>query len=187
MSEWSATDESLLHGLLLSRRLSTGQGIPTIQPRFILPQDEDQFATIDQCTLLRFLEGDSTYVHRQGAPLANLFLWGPTNEAKRQKALKRSAAKWRPVLGGRLHVTSARFVLESGSGFESWWYSFVKRAERRPEGLLLGLDWGWDMFNAGVSTDWLFVALHYIAWQSLIEPPVDSSFLKRARDEGRLT
>jgi len=122
--------ESLSIGQELVRSLSAGWQPPPIAPPFHLPPSESCYSS-HQAQLLQMLEGDDTYVHksRGGYGMVGLAAVAATavgNSARRRRAEREAAARFRPVDQGTLHVTNRRFALQGRTQWVDLWYSDIR-------------------------------------------------------------
>lgn len=125
--------------------------------------------TVVPVNLWQYVAGDPTY-HRPGiyGPPGQQLIFGALHDRAERKAREDAQPRWRVVDSGDLHVTNRRCLLRSRTRPPtSWWLGSVLVVELSDLGVYVAWDGVAATFGAGDASPYLYVLVHYLAYDGL--------------------
>ena len=170
---------SRAEGRKLTASLAAGQRPPAITVPFRLSQGETCYAQ-GPAQLWQFLEGDGTYVHksRGGFGLLGLAVVAGTaagNSARRSRAAREAAPRFRPVDEGTIYLTDQRFVLRGRTQWSDFWHENVRMSTCNGSSITFELSGAPPIQLHVWPIDYYFALFHHLAYNDIIQIPSDGN------------
>ena len=163
----------------LTETLASGQLPPALTVPFRLSQDEACYAYAP-AQLWQFLEGDDTYLHKSriGFGLVGLAVVAGTaagNRARRSRAEREAAPRFRPVDEGTIYLTDKRFVLQGQTQWTDLWFDNIRVARCDGSVITLELSGGPPTQLHVWPIDYYLALFYYLAYNDIIQVPPDEN------------
>ena len=168
---------SRAEGRKLTAALAAGQRPTAKTVPFRLSPDEACYAE-GPAQLWQFLEGDGTYVHKSGGGFGLLGLavvagTAAGNRARRSRAGREAAPRFRPVDEGTVYVTDKRFVIHGQTQWTDLWFENIRVATCDGTSITFELSGAPPMQLHVWPIDYYFALFHFLAYNDIIEVPPD--------------
>lgn len=128
--------------------------------------------------LWQFLEGDGSYVHktRFGFSAVGLAMAAGTvvgNSARKARAAREAAPRFRPVDAGVLYLTDIRFAIQGKMQWTDLWYEDIRMISCDSASMSVHASGIPPIQMHAWPIDYFFVLYHFVANHNIIEvPPV---------------
>jgi hypothetical protein len=161
----------------LAAALAAGQRPPAITVPFRLSHGETCYGQ-GAAQLWQFLEGEGTYVHksRGGFGLVGLAAVAGTaagNRARRSRAAREAAPRFRPVDEGTVYLTDQRFVLQGRMQWSDFWHQNVRIATCDGTSITFEVSGAPPIQLHVWPIDYYYALFHYLAYNDIIQIPSD--------------
>jgi hypothetical protein len=169
--------ESRGEGRRLTEGLSRGWRPEPIRVPIQLQPGEHCYAH-GNAQVWQFLEGDSSYVHksRLGFGLVGMAMVAGTavgNTARKSRAAKEAAPRFRPVEQGPFYLTDRRFAIQGQTQWVDLWFSEIRMASCDSVGITLHISGLPPTQLQMWPIDYFFALYHFLANGEIIEIPPD--------------
>lgn len=170
-------ESSRAEGRKLAAALTNGWRPPALKVPIQLQPGENCYAH-SQVQLWQFLEGDGSYVHktRFGLSVVGLTMAAGTavgNSARKARAAREAAPKFRPVDEGILYLTDIRFAIQGKMQWTDLWYEDIRMISCNSASMTIHASsippiqlYAWPIDN-------FFMLYHFLANHNIIAVPSD--------------
>jgi len=176
---YAQIQESRTHARKLTEALSGGWRPDPIRTPIQLQPNEHCYAQ-EPVQVWQYLEGDGSYILKGGggSGLVGVAVVAGTamgNIARRRRAAREAAPRFRPVDQGTLFVTDMRFAIHGETQWTDLWYEHIRMSNCDSNGITLHLS---NMPPTQLQVwpcDYHFALYHFLASGEIIEIPPDPS------------
>ncbi len=170
--------ESRAEGRKLTEALAKGWRPDPVSVPLQLQRGESCYA-YNSAQIWQYLEGDSTYIHksRMGFGIMGAALVAGTalgNSARKSKAAKEAAPRFRPVDQGQLYLTDRRFAMQGQVQWTDIWFDDIRMSSCDGSSITLQLS---GLPATQLHTwpiDYYFALFHFLSVGSIIQIPEET-------------
>lgn len=169
--------ESRAEGRKLTEALSTGWQPDPVAVPIQLQRGESCYA-YNAAQLWQYLEGDGTYIHKSGGGFGLLgvaFAAGTAigNSARKSRAAREAAARFRPVDQGTLYLTDRRFAVQGQAQWTDLWFGELRMSSCDGSSITLHMSGLPPMQIHTWPIDYYFALFHFLSTGNIIQIPAD--------------
>jgi hypothetical protein len=169
--------ESRAEGRKLTTALSNGWRPEPMRTPIQLQPNEDCYAQ-GNMQIWQLLEGDGTYVHksRGGFGLLGLAVVAGTaagNSARKSRAARQAAPRFRPIEQGPFFLTNMRFAVQGQSEWVDLWFQNIRMSSCDGTSITVHIVGAPPTQLHMWPVDYYFALYHFLANGDIIEIPDD--------------
>lgn len=169
--------ESRAEARKLTEALTNGWRPKPMAVPLQLQRGESCFAHND-AQLWQYLEGDDTYIHKSriGFGLLGAAVVAGTaigNSARKSRAARESAVRFRPVDQGHLYLTDRRFALQGQYQWFDIWFDHIRMSSCDGTSITLQLSGQAPTQLHTWPIDYFFALFHFLSNGNIIQIPTD--------------
>ncbi len=171
--------ESRAEGRKLSEALSSGWRPEPIATPIQLQQNEYCYGQ-NNAQIWQYLEGDGNYLHKSriGWGLMGMAVVAGTavgNSARKSRAAREAAPRYRLVEQGPFYLTNMRFAMQGQTGWVDLWYQDIRMSTCDSNSITLQLAGTPPTQLISWPIDYYFVLYRFLANGDVMQVPPDPS------------
>jgi len=170
--------ESRAEGRKLTEALAKGWRPEPVAVPMQLQRGESCFAS-NSAQIWQYLEGDGSYIHksRGGFGLLGVAVVAGTamgNSARKARAAKEAAPRFRPIDQGQLFLTDRRFAFNGQAEWIDIWFDNIRMSSCDGTSITLQISGAAPAQLHTWPIDYYFALFHYLSNGNIIQIPADA-------------